>query len=94
MPTHDSLAGIKSASGILKHIQLNRRASATIVTESLDNLLIRLLTSTLAKSTASFSTMPTPANTGDKDRAYRRRLGDWVDQQWRDKDALISSLVR
>ncbi len=28
------------------------------------------------------------------DRAYRRRLGNWVDQQWRDKDALISSLVR
>jgi hypothetical protein len=26
------------------------------------------------------------------DRAYRRRLGDWVDQQWREKDALIGTL--
>ncbi|MBL8313730.1 MAG: acyltransferase, partial [Rubrivivax sp.] len=41
---------------------------------------------------------PIPADllNGDPilDRAYRRRLGDWVDQQWRDKDALIASLKR
>ena len=41
---------------------------------------------------------PIPADllNGDPvlDRAYRRRLGDWVDQQWRDKDALIDSLPR
>ena len=28
------------------------------------------------------------------DRAYRRRLGDWVEAQWRDKDALIGTLKR
>jgi EAL domain-containing protein (putative c-di-GMP-specific phosphodiesterase class I) len=39
---------------------------------------------------------PIPADllNGDPimDRAYRRRLGDWVDQQWRDKDRLFGEL--
>ena len=43
-------------------------------------------------------TRPIPADllggdpVGDKD--YRRRLSDWVDGQWRDKDALIDQLLR
>ncbi len=40
---------------------------------------------------------PIPADllSGDPllDKAYRRRLGDWVDTQWREKDALITSLL-
>jgi hypothetical protein len=27
------------------------------------------------------------------DKAYRQRIGQWVDGQWRDKDALIDSLL-
>lgn len=27
-----------------------------------------------------------------QDKAYRQRIGDWVDAQWRDKDALIDTL--
>lgn len=27
-----------------------------------------------------------------QDKAYRQRIGDWVDAQWRDKDALIDAL--
>jgi len=29
-----------------------------------------------------------------RDKAYRQRIGDWVDGQWRDKDALIDELLR
>ena len=28
-----------------------------------------------------------------QDKAYRQRIGDWVDGQWRDKDALIDTLL-
>jgi 1-acyl-sn-glycerol-3-phosphate acyltransferase len=28
------------------------------------------------------------------DKAYRQRIGDWVDGQWRDKDALIGELLQ
>jgi hypothetical protein len=27
------------------------------------------------------------------DKAYRRRLSDWVDVQWREKDVLIEQLL-
>ncbi|MBS1177208.1 MAG: putative acytransferase [Proteobacteria bacterium] len=29
-----------------------------------------------------------------RDKAYRQRIGDWVDGQWRDKDALIDELLQ
>jgi hypothetical protein len=28
------------------------------------------------------------------DKAYRQRIGDWVDGQWRDKDLLIDALLQ
>jgi hypothetical protein len=28
-----------------------------------------------------------------RDKAYRQRISQWVDAQWRDKDALIDSLL-
>ena len=28
-----------------------------------------------------------------RDKAYRQRIGQWVDGQWRDKDALIDTLL-
>lgn len=73
MRTHESIAGTKSASGILKEIQLNQRSGANPATESLDNLLIRLLNLDASEIDRE-PFMPMPANTGDKDRAYRRRL--------------------
>jgi len=43
-------------------------------------------------------TRPIPADLlgGDPvlDKAYRRRLSQWVDDQWREKDALIGSLLQ
>jgi 1-acyl-sn-glycerol-3-phosphate acyltransferase len=29
-----------------------------------------------------------------RDKAYRQRIGDWVDVQWRDKDGLIDTLLQ
>ena len=28
------------------------------------------------------------------DKAYRQRIGDWVEEQWRDKDGLIDELLQ
>lgn len=59
---------------------------------------IDLITGRLQQVVVRVQQRPIPADllNGDPvmDRAYRRRLGDWVDQQWRDKDTLIDSLRR
>jgi hypothetical protein len=55
-----------------------------------------LITGRLQHVVVRVQQRPIPADllNGDPimDRAYRRRLGDWVDQQWRDKDRLFGEL--
>jgi hypothetical protein len=55
-----------------------------------------LITGRLQRVVVRVQQRPIPADllNGDPimDRAYRRRLGDWVDQQWRDKDRLFGEL--
>ena len=56
-----------------------------------------LITGRLQQVVVRVQQRPIPADllNGDPvlDRAYRRRLGDWVDQQWRDKDRLFGELL-